>query len=365
MSALAIAPSACIPRGSTAPSRRPAAAAAVRLSAFRPVRPARGPLRVRSQAAATATVDVKELNAKYGKGSAVEVKEGRGGLPTVFLKSAAGATAEIALFGGCVTSWKTAAGQEVLYIRPDAVFDKSKPISGGIPHCFPQFGPGAMQVHGFARNADWAVGGASGDAAKPAVTLVLKDSDYTRAMWPHAFKAEYTVVLDGEVLRTRLAVTNTDDKPLEFTASLHSYFGVADVETANVRGLQGLEYLDRVRDSTHPSVHQELRELATFRGPVDAVYKAAPAKVLLDNGSGDVSIASVNWPEVVVWTPWTAMEACYKEFVCVENALATSPAKLAPGAEWVATTAMAFSRDPLDEFCASNPEDLECLVYDD
>jgi hypothetical protein len=30
----------------------------------------------------------------------------------------------------------------VLYIRPDAVFDKSKPISGGIPHCFPQVGAG-------------------------------------------------------------------------------------------------------------------------------------------------------------------------------------------------------------------------------
>ena len=27
---------------------------------------------------------------------------------------------------------------QVLYVRPDAVFDKSKPISGGIPHCFPQ-----------------------------------------------------------------------------------------------------------------------------------------------------------------------------------------------------------------------------------
>lgn len=29
----------------------------------------------------------------------------------------------------------------VLYVRPDAVFDKSKPISGGIPHCFPQVCP--------------------------------------------------------------------------------------------------------------------------------------------------------------------------------------------------------------------------------
>jgi hypothetical protein len=42
-------------------------------------------------------------------------------------------------------------------VRPDAVFDKSKPISGGIPHCFPQFGPGVMQQHGFARNLDWEV----------------------------------------------------------------------------------------------------------------------------------------------------------------------------------------------------------------
>ena len=42
--------------------------------------------------------------------------------------------------GACITSWKQASGDEVLYMRPDAVFDKSKPISGGIPHCFPQVG---------------------------------------------------------------------------------------------------------------------------------------------------------------------------------------------------------------------------------
>jgi glucose-6-phosphate 1-epimerase len=27
--------------------------------------------------------------------------------------------------------------------------------SGGLPHCWPQFGPGEIQVHGFARNVDW------------------------------------------------------------------------------------------------------------------------------------------------------------------------------------------------------------------
>lgn len=37
-------------------------------------------------------------------------------------------------------------------------------------------------------------------------------------------------------------------------------------------------------------------------------------------GKRIVSIkSSKTWIEVVVWTSWTDMEACYKEFVCVES----------------------------------------------
>jgi len=35
------------------------------------------------------------------------------------------------------------------------VFDGSKPIYGGVPICWPQFGPGDIQQHGFARNLKW------------------------------------------------------------------------------------------------------------------------------------------------------------------------------------------------------------------
>ena len=45
---------------------------------------------------------------------------------------------QVYLYGAVVTSWTQPSGDEVLYVRPDAKFDKSKPISGGIPHCFPQ-----------------------------------------------------------------------------------------------------------------------------------------------------------------------------------------------------------------------------------
>lgn len=36
--------------------------------------------------------------------------------------------AEIYLFGGCITSWKVGNGKDLLFVRPDAVFNKTKPI---------------------------------------------------------------------------------------------------------------------------------------------------------------------------------------------------------------------------------------------
>ena len=63
-----------------------------------------------------------------------------------------GATSEVYLYGGCVTSYCDGDGTEFIAVRPDAKMDGSKPISGGLSHCWPQFGPGEIQQHGFARN---------------------------------------------------------------------------------------------------------------------------------------------------------------------------------------------------------------------
>lgn len=46
-------------------------------------------------------------------------------------------TSDIYLYGGCVTSYKVG-GQEYIAVRPDAKMDGSKPISGGLSHCWPQ-----------------------------------------------------------------------------------------------------------------------------------------------------------------------------------------------------------------------------------
>ncbi|EIE26552.1 apospory-associated protein C [Coccomyxa subellipsoidea C-169] len=297
-------------------------------------------LNVSVSAVATELAEVQE---KFGIVDHVKITEGEGGLPKVVLRHSCGSKAEVYLYGAVVASWTQPSGDEVLYVRPDAKFDKSKPISGGIPHCFPQFGPGpAMQQHGFARNLDWTISATSADLQPderdPTVELTLTDNDYTRKMWPHAFKAVYTVTLHEEQLRTDLRVINTGNEPFDFTAAMHTYIEVLDIEVAKVRGLQGLTFLDKVPNPEEPETKEEDREVVSFSGPVDSVYLKAKDYVELDVGTGAaVAISSSGWEDIVVWSPWTAMEDCYKKFCCVENAKFGTPATVQPGESWRGT----------------------------
>lgn len=126
--------------------------------------------------------------------------------------------------------------------------------SGGIPMCFPQFGPGKMQQHGFARNSTWTIVSTSADVQpdypEPAVLLELSDNAYTRGMWDCAFRMSYEVTLRRGGLKVELRVRNTDSKEWDFTAALHSYIGVLDAANpaVSVLGMQGKTFLDKVRE---------------------------------------------------------------------------------------------------------------------
>ena len=252
-------------------------------------------------------------------------------IPKVDL-AAGGSTATAFPLGACVTAW-TPAGtdRDVLYCRPDAKFDGSKPISGGVPHCFPQFGPGAMQQHGFARNLEWTVASSSDSS----VTFELVDSEYTREMWDFAFKCTYTAEVAASALTCTLTVDNLDDKDFDFTASFHTYFSVESLPDVKVLGLEGLKVLDRVADSEGTQDGP-----VTIGGPVDSVYYGAPADLTLEVGgdAAPVKLSATGWTDAVVWNPWTDMENCYQEFVCVENACVGEPVVVKAGESWTAST---------------------------
>ncbi|RYQ80160.1 hypothetical protein Ahy_Scaffold1g106747 isoform B [Arachis hypogaea] len=267
--------------------------------------------------------------------SGIQLTEGQGNLPKLVLTSPSGSEAEIYLYGGCVTSWKLPTGKDLLFVRPDAVFNKKKPISGGIPHCFPQFGPGSIQQHGFARNMDWTVADSENVEGDPVVTLELKDDSYSRAMWDFGFHALFKVTLNSKSLSTELKVKNTDNKPFSFTTALHTYFS-ASVSGASVKGLKGCKTLNKDPDPKNPVEVTEERDVVTFPGFVDCIYLGAPDELQLDNGLGDlISVKNTNWSDAVLWNPHLQMEACYKDFVCVENAKIES-VQLEPEQTWTA-----------------------------
>jgi len=265
----------------------------------------------------------------------IEIKDGQGGIPSVELTSADGCTATAYLFGGVVTSF-VKDGRDILFVRPDAVFDKSKPISGGLPHCWPQFGPGDIQVHGFARNVDWELTKTTGGAS-PSMEMTLSPSDYTKAMWDKDFKVTQTITLGDGKLTATMNVMNNGKEPFTFTGSFHTYLA-ADIDEVAVSGLDGCKMTDRLAEEDSTAKGD-----VTISGPVDACYYDVPSALSLAVGGGKtVSIESAGgWTDAVVWSPWTDTEACYKDFVCVENAACAAPVEVAAGGEWTATTVLA------------------------
>ncbi len=158
-------------------------------------------------------------------------------------------------------------------------FAVGRPIRGGIPVIFPQFGGGVLPQHGFARTSDWQlVRTELGEDGMVAADFLLTDSPETRALWPHPFRLELGVRLDEQALAITLAVRNTGTEHFDFHAALHTYFAVADVRQCAVYGLAGVSYIDSLREDIR---EVEMRTALRFDRETDRIYLQAPHELRL------------------------------------------------------------------------------------
>jgi len=129
------------------------------------------------------------------------------GIAALRLNGPRGASAVVSKLGAQVLSWVTPDGRERLFLSDKAVFDGSVAIRGGIPVCWPQFaGLGELPKHGFVRTLPWQVSAQRGGDDYALLTLELADDATTRALWPHAFRLELTVMLETDRLDLELSV---------------------------------------------------------------------------------------------------------------------------------------------------------------
>eukprot|EP00752_Nemacystus_decipiens_P005186 g4706.t1 len=266
------------------------------------------------------------------RSSALRATEGtnEAGLKKLTISSG-DAEAEIFTLGGCVTSFKVG-DYDYLFVRPDAKMDGSKPISGGLPHCFPQFGPGAIQQHGFGRNLEWEVVGSTDDS----VSLKLSDNEETMAMWPHPFECLYKVALDGSTLATELTVTNTGEEAFNFQAALHSYFRCSDINKVTISSpqLDGASYLNKMKDP--PATETFSGTKMSISQETDQVFKGVSGDVSIDDAGNSKTLVVSNtegWADTVVWNPYGDEGMGADNFVCVESAKVEG-GDLAAGKTW-------------------------------
>ena len=197
--------------------------------------------------------------------------------------------ASFALQGAHLLSWKPNGEEEVLWLSNNTPFKTGVALRGGVPICWPWFGPAAQQglpSHGFARNLPWTLKAHNEDDNGVVLTFELQSNAETRQLWPHEF-----------CLLARFKVDKVNDAKEDVLAD----------------GIQ------------------------TFPDRTDRVYLNPEAcSVIHDDAlNRNIDVVHHHHLNVVGWNPGPALSVSmgdmpddgYKTFVCVETAYATAPQK--------------------------------------
>lgn len=257
---------------------------------------------------------------------------GVGGLPQLTISCAYG-TAQICLQGAQVTSWRPD-GTEVLFVSRAARFAAGAPLRGGIPVAFPQFAElGPLPQHGFAQTALWECI----DQWDTGTEFVLRDSEATRALWPHRFSIRLCVELAPSALSVHFTAANTDSRPWQWSGTLHTYFALTTAQLA-IQGLGPAGYVDRANGGVSGYDPSSVLHITRH---TDRVYVDGGARVEADDGLRRLSIVRRGFRDTVVWNPGRETSAQFADllpddhcsFVCIEAA-EIRPVTVAPGQRW-------------------------------
>src|SRR5882672_8173857 len=183
--------------------------------------------------------------------------EGNGGLQKVRITSSE-VVGEMYLHGAHITSWKPAGREEVLFLSSQSRWEHGHAIRGGVPICFPWFGGKAddpkAPAHGFVRTKSWHMESISEVGNVVTVGMFTESDETTKRWWPGEFRLVYRATF-GRELSLELVVLNTGRTSLRFEEALHTYHRVGNINEARLRGLDGIQYLDKT-DSNRRKMQQ-------------------------------------------------------------------------------------------------------------
>ncbi|GAA5980263.1 hypothetical protein JCM10908_001593 [Rhodotorula pacifica] len=261
-------------------------------------------------------------------------------------------------------------GQERLFLSSKADIRTSDPnaIRGGVPICWPVFGPppadnslyAKLKQHGFARTSVWQFDESQSSDSTEEVKAVftLQPAEQIRAVWSLPFLLTYTVHLLPYSLRLSLHVQNPSDAiaSLPFQALLHAYFrlpeGVLPTQTL-VSPLENLAYNDKVTGEQKVNEQRNVVDVNGPKGEVDRVYFQAPNELTIAyKGRTDlVKVSKTNLPDAVLWNPGPEKAKTIKDmhengadqYICLEPGLTEPFQYLEAGESWQGGLEISFA----------------------
>lgn len=254
------------------------------------------------------------------------------------------ATATICLQGAHLVTWRPKDQSEpVIWVSETARYAPGKSIRGGVPVCWPWFGPHASEpgfpAHGFARTVPWQVTRAeTQDDGAIRLAFMLLQNEQTRTQFPHACRLELILSI-GTSLRAELITTNLDTAPVTIGEALHTYFRIGDIGAVEVSGLEGCTYVDKVEGGARKRQEGNIR----INGETDRVYLDTEATCIITDPllKRRIVIEKTGSRSTIVWTPWQEKaekmgdlgpNAGWRRMLCVESGNALdNVVQIAPG----------------------------------
>jgi glucose-6-phosphate 1-epimerase len=253
----------------------------------------------------------------------VKFASGKGGLPKINVTTDR-STAEIYLHGAQVTGFQKNGEPPLLFLSRLSQFAAGKPIRGGVPICFPWFGPReGGEVHGFARITEWELVATSATPGGGAALRFRLPPTATSAAWP-PFKMEFAVTVTDQLTMELVTTNQSPDRIFEFENCLHTYFAVDDIAQVPIAGLKGAHYLDKTQGGARKL---ETADAIHITAETNRVYPDTPGTVEIRDAKLHriIRVDKCNSASTVVWNPWTTQRmpdfdpAEHRQMVCVES----------------------------------------------
>ncbi|MGL4524353.1 MAG: hypothetical protein ACRCVN_02375 [Spirochaetia bacterium] len=228
--------------------------------------------------------------------------------------------------GAHIVSCKIGGSEEIFWLSPLSEYQNEKPVRGGNPLCWPNFGAhDHFPKHGLARLAKWKVISLELKNDISCAIFSLCSNDLNHPYLPDNLDLIFTVELTDQYLKTQLKITNNSHQDFIFSESQHAYFAVSHIKNIGVLGLKGHTYIDRMNHDTQVDCQDDIFHVSK---PTDIIFldHHQPITIVDSDMGRQIIVAKSGAQHAVVWNPYQAMATevtdmakdAFEGFICIE-----------------------------------------------